>query len=109
MRTQNCTVGVYPAGCGLGGGAGPDPEDPESPKRWSGNHSCCACNMRSVNDSVQKRSILTFSPLGAGGDGAAVAAPEFGALGKQSIVFEPVDQVRKMPSWPRSRANFSPL
>jgi len=78
VRTQNCTVGYPPNGCGL---QAPD-----------GTHKCCACNMRNANASLQERSILTFTAIGAGGDGSTVAHPKFSALTKDSVVFEPVDQ-----------------
>lgn len=85
VRTQNCTVGYEPPlSCGLGGKG-----DPEHGK-GSTNHSCCACNMRSVNDSLQKRSILTFARL-EGDDGSQTKSPKFTPLTSQSIVFEPVD------------------
>ena len=78
VRTQNCTVGYPPNGCGL---LGPD-----------GKHTCCECNMRSANASLQERSILTFTAVGAGGDGSAVGHPKFAALTKDSVVFEPIDK-----------------
>ena len=88
VRTQNCTVdgaGV-PGGCGL-------PGAPASAPRTSGaRHGCCGCNMRNASDSLQKRSILTFSPLGAGGDGSTVRAPQFSPLTAESVVFAPVDK-----------------
>lgn len=85
VRTQNCTVGHDPPlSCGLGGKG-----DPEHGK-GSPVHSCCACNMRSVNDSLQKRSILTFSQL-EGSDGSQTKSPKFTPLTSKSIVFEPVD------------------
>jgi hypothetical protein len=87
IRTQNCTVGHSPpTSCGLGGKG-----DPEHGK-GTPTHSCCACNMKGVNDSLQKRSILTFSALGEGGDGSTVKSPKFSPLTKESIVFEPVDK-----------------
>ena len=49
VRTQNCTLGWAEPGCGLA-----NPTDPKA------HHSCCGCNMRSSNDSTQKRSILTW-------------------------------------------------
>lgn len=88
VRTQNCTVG----GPGVAGGCGM--QGSPAGRKWSGSHSCCSCNMRNASDSLQKRSILTFSaldPEGAG-DGASVKAPSFVPLGAGSVVFEPVDQ-----------------
>lgn len=86
VRTQNCTVGREPPlSCGLGGNG-----DPERGK-GTPTHSCCACNMRSLNDSLQKRSILTFSQL-QGSDSSEIKSPKFAPLTAKSIVFEPVDK-----------------
>lgn len=78
VRTQNCSVGYGATGCGL--------YDPHNK-----THGCCACNMKSDTDDLQKRSILTFSPL-KGSDDEKVTAPSFEHLTAESIVFEPVNQ-----------------
>jgi hypothetical protein len=78
IRTQNCTVGYNNGGCGL--------EDPTTH-----THSCCGCNMHTPTDSLQKRSVLTFSPL-VGSDGAGTAKPKFQPVTADSVVFAPVDE-----------------
>eukprot|EP00658_Telonema_sp_P-2_P049168 TRINITY_DN37393_c0_g1_i1.p1 TRINITY_DN37393_c0_g1~~TRINITY_DN37393_c0_g1_i1.p1 ORF type:complete len:213 (+),score=46.16 TRINITY_DN37393_c0_g1_i1:117-755(+) len=70
VRSQNCTVGALPRGCGLHG-------------------SCCGCNMRNASDDIQKRSVLTFSRFLT--PGTTRAPPTLSAVSRASVVFEPVD------------------
>jgi hypothetical protein len=47
--------------------------------------------MHTPTDSLQKRSVLTFSPL-VGSDGAGTAKPKFQPVTADSVVFAPVDE-----------------